>query len=213
MNRLELKAAVDTYLHRALPDEEFDLFLLQAESDIAQQVRAIEQQSYVSLGEADRQTANAYLLPADFIEMITVRRSGAVEIMPAASMEMAQFRQIEGKVSVYSLTGVNQLIDFAPTPADGFVAYLGYFAKPAALAAPTDTNTLITSHPSLYIYSCVMYAYDWARNYEQREAASNRFVAKIDEINAIDQRRRYGPSVSVGNNQDFGAWGASNGGM
>ena len=212
MTKDELKAAVDSYLHRVTDVADFDLFLLQAEADIVQQVRAFESRAGLALTEAERTSSGGYTLPADFSEMLSVGGLDGSDIRPASRIEYGQAKQSGGGTPwVYTIGPA--VVTLQPNPPEDFTFQIIYWTKPAALAAGSDTNTLITNHPSLYIYSCAMYAYDWARNYEQREAASNRFVAKVEEINAIDERRRYGPSVSVGNDQPYGSWSRTNGGM
>ena len=43
--------------------------------------------------------------------------------------------------------------------------------------------------------------------------ADGKFNDLVEKINAIDERRRFGPGISVGSRVDYGAFTGSNGGM
>jgi len=220
-NKLTLINAVESYMHRTdlSTGNQMETWLQLAEGRINERVRAVTMLSDTSLFDADRVSAGspAYNLPDDYLEMIAVTAPG-YGLNPAAAIEFKQAQQLSGSPTSYILfyrNATGNAIQLAPAPPEGFGFSVAYYAKPTPMAGGGDTavSELLLEQPDLYLYGMLREGYTWARNAEMYANADGKFNELVEQINRIDERRRYGPSISVGNNQDFGAWGASNGGM
>ena len=209
-----LIAAVESYMHRddASTGGQMDTWLQIAEARINERVRALQTEVLAEL-VADGDTQ--FDLPEDFMEARVFFNLGGDEIKPVGWLELRQFTQLNagmvGAPSAYVITG--SYIYVAPTPAAGTELRLLYHAKPAALAADIDTNVLLTAHPDLYLYGVLREGYTWERNADMFANADGKFNDLVEKINAIDERRRFGPGISVGSNTSYGAFTGSNGGM
>ena len=212
-----LIAAVESYMHRddASTGGQMDTWLQIAESRINERVRAALMEVDTRLDDADRPAGAAYVLPDDFIEMRFVALVDVCELRPFGAIELAQFvRQTGAPVGYYlSAQGGGWEMTVAPTAPEGSEIFLLYYAKPAALAADIDTNALLTAHPDLYLYGVLREGYTWERNADMFANADGKFNDLVEKINTIDERRRFGPSISVGSNTSYGAYTGTNGGM
>lgn len=106
-------------------------------------------------------TAEYNDLPADFLEA----RELTLETSPRAKLQMVSPQQIDetwagsqsDQPEVFAIQG-NQL-RVAPTPSGSYTATLTYWALARLTNTnPASTNTLLTTAPNVYLFSCCMYA-------------------------------------------------------
>lgn len=76
-------------------------------------------------------------------------------------------------------------------PAASGTATIVHYARPAVLAAPTDTNAILTSYGHLYLYSALIDAYAWLRNPDKGAESIQRLIAGISGANLTAVKSRY----------------------
>jgi hypothetical protein len=73
---------------------------------------------------------------------------------------------------------------------------LNYYAKVPALSASNTTNWLLTAHPDLYLQQTLVELNAFAKQPDAAALWSERAVATMQEVMALDKEKRYARSVA-----------------
>jgi len=213
-DKQSLIAAVESYMHRndASTGNQMDTWLQIAESRIKERVRAFENREASTRDQSHRTPAGGYSLPDDFNEILWVEGFDGSPISPASRIQYGQAVAMGGSRPLVYVIGRDNMT-LAPNPPDDYSFRLVYWSTATPLVGDTDTNVLLPVYPDLYLYGVLREGYTWERNADMFANADGKFNDLVEKINATGERERYGPSISVGSNTNFGAFTGTNGGM
>jgi hypothetical protein len=197
MDMQTLEANVIAESHRTDKASEVPSFIRRAEDRIAREVRAVEMLRFLELTEAERLVAYspAYRLPLTFLEDRTVSlRQTAQEgfedftqrpLEKVTASDLWTVRS-NGAVRWYALKGddTSAIIEFRGNPAEDSIFDIEYFAKPARLVNPTDTNRLLENHEALYLSATL---FELFRNVQDLELAQGQLDVYTDAKNTVNE--------------------------
>ena len=187
MDKLELKNLVSSYLHRKNLTSELDYFVDFATIRIGSELKCAENE----VNTTYQMTANPDALPADFGNLRSLRyviSTGTINLRSTNSQMMArhsksilpQFYIVRGKTVETAGTSLNT--DF----------YIDYFAEPEELGTDTDTNTVLTKYPHLYLYACLMEGFFYVQDDNGQQRAEAQYLKELRRINKFSDAQRTG---------------------
>lgn len=208
MNKGELISAItfDCKSKNAATLAEIPRFIRLAEGLMARRLRSSEQDSTITLTDADRggdATADTYTAPAGILQVRRVAIAGygdfvqrgpnAIRLRMAGSSP-AYFCDLGGRLQIRG------------TPAAGAEVVLDYFGRLAALDANTDTNVILTNHEILYTAGALYYLF---KSQQELELANEQRGHFDDEVQALNEEagRKFG-GAGAAPAYDFGAGGS-----
>lgn len=98
--------------------------------------------------------------------------------------------QTTGKPEVYAISGSE--IVLGPAPDDEYDLILTYYQDIPPLSSGSETNWLITKHPSLYLYGTLMQAEFYGWNDERLPMIKQAWDEAIDELMEQGKKKQYG---------------------
>lgn len=153
-------------------------------------VRCREMETRATLTFTDGVSAT----PANFLEARRMTWNGAIPSRlkytePDAfySSVYVATPQASGYPLLFTIEGT--IVDILPR-ASG-TASMSYYAKPAALTLPGDTNTVLSTHGQLYLFSALIDGYSWLRNTPKRDESVMRYQGALAGVNHAAARARY----------------------
>lgn len=156
-NYADLLASVAAWLNRTDMTAVIPDFVTLAEARISRDLRLRKQVITSTLTTVGG--TRGVNLPADWLAFENV----SLLTSPEAQLTYATVEHLDvvypnngsnGKPSLYTIEG-DQIL-FGPTPDGIYTVSILYFARFAALAT-ASTNWLMTNHPSIYLYACLMH--------------------------------------------------------
>lgn len=181
-----LKASIASWIKRTdLTDVIPDLIVL-AEARIARDLRLRRQ--IVSADLTLTPSAQGVELPADWLEFENVTLNGD----PPRQLTYVNIEHLDsrypstwtGMPAVYTLEG-NQIL-FGPTPDKAYTAGVFYYAKFPALTVGTDTNWLLTNHPSIYLFAALAEAEPFLVNDARSVIWEGKYGKDMNELQKAD---------------------------
>lgn len=153
-----LKNAIEDHLDRTdVDDEGVSAMLIQmAEAHFNRELRVREM---VTRDDAFEIATRYEPVPDDFLGVLRFTVDGTVPC-PLNSMtlnEMAEERErlrTTGQPRFFSVVGTD--FEFLPTPGDTYTGLLAYYKKIPELSGSNTTNWLLTAHPDLYLWCCLV---------------------------------------------------------
>lgn len=143
-------------------------------------------------------TSGQYLaLPDNFESARSVRfvtDDGTGEVRFQAPEQMYKYPQT-GRPNFYTIVG-NE-IQFDRTPDSEYTIELQYYRKALPLSEDNQTNDVLTSHPSIYLYGALAQIFAYAQDDQQLVKYTQLFIAAIKGANKADKKGRYGPAPSM----------------
>ena len=200
-----LKAWISNTGHRSDLASDIPGFIQSAESMIAEQVRAIEMVTTASLVEADRAAAAVYNLPSNFLGARAVtgtHASAGYELKQVSIAELYRYG-LSGTPVVFSI--YDRLLEFRASPAVDAEFNLIYYAKPAAFVSDSDTNSLLTGHPTLYQHASMFWFHVHTQDLELAGSHESAFTDAVADVNALAEEVRGAASVANQYNYSFGS--------
>ena len=88
-------------------------------------------------------------------------------------------------------------IQFDRTPDSEYTIEIQYFKKADALTELNQTNEILTSHPSVYLFGALTAVFAYASDIEQQIKYNQMFISAIKGANKADKKGRYGPAPSM----------------
>ncbi len=191
-----LKAWLAATGHRADLTADIPGFIQSAEAMIATKIRAIELVKTAPLVEADRSALGVYNLPPDFLGARAVTGTTASQAYALKQVSIAELYRygLSGTPIVFAV--YDNQIEFRASPAVDAAFTLIYYARPAALVADDDTNSLLTSHPDLYQHSAMFWFHVHTQDVELAEAHRSTFNDAVIDVNALAEEVRGSASVA-----------------
>jgi len=185
-----LKSNVESALGRSdVPDYVYSFMM----ADINRDLRILEMQASTTLSA----TSETVTLPNDFmaVESLYVDATPRLAMQPITDQSMAIRHDSSGKPYYYSV--INSSLNLMPAPDGTYSLKLRYYTKLADFSGATDTNDVITAHPSLFMYSALRHAAVWKQDIELAGSYDKVYSATLDGILKADRKNRNsGPMVS-----------------
>lgn len=181
----ELKAAVETRTVRTdFPDDVYTL----AQAELYSRLRLREMESTSSL------TVNAEEenLPADFLEARHLYVDRTPRLVIEIVDEFAKDADFQSSGVPATATILGTKVRFNPVPDGSYTVLLRYIAKPATFSADSDTNTILTNYPSLFLYASLKHFSAWAMRPEDGAVYDAMLESELGRVQAQDKRSRYG---------------------
>lgn len=191
----DLLASVASWSHRTdltavIPD-----FVSLAEARISRDLRLRKQiTTSTALTTANVQSVP---LPADWLEFENVSAAGSPEMqltyVPVEHLD-SRFPSggTTGRPVFYTIEADNLLI--GPTPDTAYTLNLIYYARFPALAT-NSTNWLMTNHPNIYLFACLIEAMFYTQDADQLSLFNNRYQAELNQLQTVDDRSTHSGSA------------------
>lgn len=196
-----LKAWLAATAHRADLTDDIPGFIQSAESMIAEHVRAIEMVTTVQLLEADRSAGPIYDVPSDFLGAKAVTGTISSQGYPLSQIAISELYRYGLSGTPVVFAAYDRQIEFRASPAVDAAFTLIYFKRPTAFVADTDTNSLLTNHPTLYQHSAIHWLHIHTQDVELASAHERSFIDAAAAVSALAEEVR--GSASVANQQNF----------
>lgn len=173
-----------------------DFILLAENAMYSNEVEVLTVRSMESISTA--LTAGQYLaLPEDFesarsIRLVTGDNGGELRFQAPEQM----FRRVgTGRPNFFTVVG-NEL-QFDRVPDSDYTIEIQYYRKAASLNDNTQTNEVLTRHPSIYLYGALAQVYFFSQDEQQALKYTQLFISAIKGANKADKKGRYGPAPSM----------------
>ena len=136
-------------------------------------------------------------LPTDFesarsVRLVTNDSGGELRFQAPEQM-----RKIVTTGKPVFFTIVGDQIQFDRVPDSQYTLEVQYYRKAASLSAAVQTNEILTSHPSIYLYGTLAQIYFYSQDQEQALKYTQLFISAIKGANKADKKGRYGPAPTM----------------
>mgnify|MGYP000152367054 FL=1 len=173
-----------------------DFILLAENAMYSNEVEVLTVRSMESISTA--LTAGQYLaLPEDFesarsIRLVTGDNGGELRFQAPEQM----FKRVgTGRPNFFTVVG-NEL-QFDRVPDSDYTIEIQYYRKAASLNDNTQTNEVLTKHPSIYLYGALAQVYFFSQDEQQALKYTQLFISAIKGANKADKKARYGPAPTM----------------
>lgn len=184
----ELQTAVAGWINRTdltavIPD-----FITLAEASIRRDIRARDQLTLLTV----TLTSEEATLPADFLEARYVKAevNGFLQTLEYVAETVYDNQPDAAQATFYTVDGNTLKIQ------GGSDVLLSYYAKYDPLAT-TATNWLLTNSPDVYLFACLVEAYDYIRDDAGRDRCLDRYKRGAMEFNANEQKALHAGPMRV----------------
>jgi hypothetical protein len=188
-----LKASIAEWLMRddltaAIPD-----FIAMAGNRAARKLRVADMETTATGVLTD----GAAALPDDFLELRRVVSAGSTNsILEFTTPGSAGYEyQFEGAGVPLNYTITGTTITPYPTAGSGTLV-IDYYAKPPVLSDAVPTNWLLSNAPEVYLYGSLIESAPFLADDNRVGVWGTLFNQACDEMQKLDERMRYGHSVS-----------------
>ena len=143
-------------------------------------------------------TAGQYLaLPDNFesarsVRLVTSDNGGYLKFQAPEQMR----KEVSGGRPNF-FTVIGNEIQFDRTPDSEYTIEIQYFKKADSLTESNQTNEILTSHPSIYLFGALTAIFAYASDVEQQIKYNQMFISAIKGANKADKKGRYGPAPSM----------------
>ena len=143
-------------------------------------------------------TAGQYLaLPDGFesarsVRLVTSDNGGYLKFQAPEQMR----KEVSGGRPNF-FTVIGNEIQFDRTPDSEYTIEIQYFKKADALTELNQTNEILNSHPSIYLFGALTAIFAYASDIEQQIKYNQMFISAIKGANKADKKGRYGPAPSM----------------
>jgi hypothetical protein len=115
-----------------------------------------------------------------------------LECVSLGTLRTKYAQQVTGKPECYAISGSSIIL--GPAPDDTYDLMLTYYQDIPAISSDSETNWLITKHPSLYLYGVLMQAEFYGWNDERLPMIKAAWDEAIDELTEQGKGKQYGAS-------------------
>lgn len=185
-----LRTAIADWTHRADLTAYLDTFISLAEERLAQDLRVRELEASAS----GTLSGITLALPADYARLRRLTIQTTTKFQPVnigADGLRTKYDSANGVPAFFAIIGSN--IEFNRTPDSGYAYVLDYYKRPTAITSSNTTSTLLTAHPNLYLFACLLEAATYTKN----DADMNRYGAKYQSMLALANRSEQGGPMRV----------------
>lgn len=202
MTYAKLKALIASYLHRTDLTDEIVTFIQLAQARISRDLNIKEFETRedftITAGEA------FHILPSTLISLISVDVPYAGGRRPLTLMSPTQIDVqkknpvgpgfsssglVEDTPLYYALYG--EEMEIYPTPPEDLVADLIYRSRMAFFSADTDTNTLLTENPNIFIYAAMLEAMPFIQDQKNLAVWTQMYNSEVERLNEVADEWRY----------------------
>jgi hypothetical protein len=160
-------------------------------------VREMEYRTTATLSTSSRFLA----LPENFIEARRAELEYSSSVYPLRFVPAISLREIASSYGLPTEFTVTSQIEFNITPDVAYTMELQYFGEvgnsggtPTPLTSSNTTHSVLTKHPSIYLYGCLYQVEQWLRNTEKAAYYGGLFQGAINQANSKSNAGRYGPA-------------------
>lgn len=143
-------------------------------------------------------TAGQYVeLPPNFesarsIRLVTGDNGGELKFQAPEQMH----KQVAtGRPNFFTIVGNEVQLDRVPD--SEYTLEIQYFRKATPLSIANQTNEILTSHPSIYLFGALTALFSYSQDVEQQLKYNQMFMSAIKGANKADKKGRYGPAPSM----------------
>ena len=142
-------------------------------------------------------TGQYVALPTDFesarsVRLVTGDNGGELRFQAPEQMR----KQVAtGKPTFFTIIGND--IQFDRVPDSAYTLEIQYYRKEPSLSTLVQTNAILTSHPSIYLYGALAQVYFFSQDEQQALKYTQLFISAIKGANKADKKGRYGPAPSM----------------
>lgn len=194
-NYADLQASIADWSHRTdltsiVPD-----FVAMAEARISRDLRLRKQITSTTLTAVGGSQDVA--LPTDWLELENV----TLGTTPARQMTYVTVEQLDSKYpqggynampAVYTIEG--DILMLGPVPDADYSIDLIYYARlPSVITS--STNWLLTNHPNIYLFACLIEAYYYSQHPDQVALYTQRYNEGVKQLQDQDDRATHSGST------------------
>lgn len=180
-----LKAAIASWLERSdltavIPD-----FITMGESQINLDLKCRDNEKRITASVS----TEYFDIPTNFIEMRNMQLNTDpiqhLNYVSPEQMDQYQPNSTTGQPKVYSIHGKE--FQIKPIPDSAYTVEMTYWHRLTGMAADSDSNTVLTNYPSLYLYASLISAegYTDSENIKKWMALYDRIIKKINSTDRI----------------------------
>ena len=142
-------------------------------------------------------TGQYVALPTDFesarsVRLVTGDNGGELRFQAPEQMR----KQVAtGKPTFFTIIGND--IQFDRVPDSAYTLEIQYYRKEPSLSTLIQTNAILTSHPSIYLYGALAQVYFFSQDEQQALKYTQLFISAIKGANKADKKGRYGPAPAM----------------
>jgi len=178
MTYIELRTAIEGYLHRADLATEIIEFITRAEQRIGRDVRILENR----VQDTVTPVSGVAAFPTRFAEMRRVSTGSGASLIILRPVSPSQGRRFgtSGDAKAYYISDNIYLLPAADTDID-----IDYYEFPEPLVGDVDgaTRPLLTRYENLYIDAAMAEAHTFMQNWEAYQIWAQRYVAEVGQAN------------------------------
>ncbi len=184
-----LKTAVANWLNDSSLTLRIPEFVVLAETRINQELRCRENEKRITASI----TTEFFDIPSNFMEMrnFQLNTDPVQHLSYVTPEQMDQFRprSTTGQPKIYSIHGS----EFQLKPiADGtYTAEMTYFYELTAFASDSDSNTVLTKFPGLYLYAALIAATPFVTKPDSLSVYAELYTSLLEKINTRDEQGRF----------------------
>lgn len=193
-----LKLEIIDWSHRGDVDLKINTFIQLAESEMyANQIEPLKIRSEETLATAtmDSTTPSRFVaLPDGFQSM----RKLSLQIVNGENFEInyrtpsqLRIRSDAGQPCFFTVTSQ---LEFDRFPDIDYALEIQYIKEFTALSTANPTNTVLTDHPTIYLFGALWALNNWAEKEQDAARYFNQFIGAIRGANKKADVGRYGPS-------------------
>ena len=189
MDFATLKSRILAVIGRAPADICYEL----TTADINRDLRLRTMETTATSAEAASIT-----LPTDFAEVIDVYRDSSPRtiLRPTSTLSLsADYPLSTGVPSEYAISGTTLLL--SPSPSGTTNIKIRYYAKLTDLSADSDTNTVLTRFPDVYLYGSLSHHSVLIRDEKAAMMWTAKYQEAVRKANASDASSRYAAGFKV----------------
>jgi hypothetical protein len=191
-----VKEVVD-WSHRGdLGNKIADFILLAENAMYSNEIQPLKVRSMEIVSTAA--TAGQYVgLPDGFesarsVRLVTGDNGGQLTFQ---APEQMQKQVATGRPTFFTIIGNEVQLDRVPD--SEYTLEIQYFRKATPLSVTNQTNEILTSHPSIYLFGALTALFGYSQDLEQQLKYNEMFMSAIKGANKADKKGRYGPGPSM----------------
>lgn len=185
----QLKTAIANWLDNDSLTNRIPEFVTLAESRINQSLRTRENEKRITASISTQ----LFDMPANFIEMRNIQlNTDPIQHLSYVSPEqMDQFQpnSTSGQPTTYTIHGDE--FQFKPIPDATYTVEMTYWYELTAFSGDSDTNTVLTKFPGLYLYASLVAASPFIGDDSRLSIWAELYTSLMDKINSRDRIGRY----------------------
>ena len=190
-----LKASIIDWSHRNdISDALVNDFIDMAESSMW---RLLELRSMEARANPTTEPTTRFIaLPTDYIKMRRLKLSinNEHKDIRYSTPESMAVINTSGQPKYFTVTSQ---IEFDRVPAGTYTTEIQYYKKLTALSGSNTTNSVLTNHPSIYLFGSLWNLNNWSNNDLMAVKYEALFLTAINDANKMDKKGRYGPASGM----------------